>query len=90
MLMGGGYLPTDTHQTMAAVATFISAINIGGGFTVTQRMMNMFRRPGETCATWWQASVSFKLLFVLLHYLWVIFICPFLLIFEIITLYLFV
>ncbi|KAK2193652.1 hypothetical protein NP493_9g04024 [Ridgeia piscesae] len=47
LLMGGGYLPTDTQQTMAAVAAFISAINIGGGFTVTQRMLNMFRRPDD-------------------------------------------
>ena len=49
LLMGGGYLPSDTQQALAATAAFISSINIGGGFVVTQRMLNMFRRPGA-CA----------------------------------------
>lgn len=47
LLMGGGYMPTDTIQTLAAMAAFISAINIGGGFVVTQRMLDMFKRPSE-------------------------------------------
>jgi len=24
-----------------------SAVNIGGGFTITQRMLDMFKRPGD-------------------------------------------
>jgi len=44
--MGGGYYPTNTTQALAATAAFISCINIGGGFLVTQRMLDMFRRPG--------------------------------------------
>jgi H+-translocating NAD(P) transhydrogenase len=24
-----------------------SAINVGGGFTITQRMLDMFKRPGD-------------------------------------------
>jgi hypothetical protein len=47
LLMGGGYMPTDTIQTLAALAAFISSINIGGGFVVTQRMLDMFKRPSE-------------------------------------------
>ena len=47
ILMGGGYYPTNTIETLAALAAFISSINIGGGFLVTQRMLDMFRRPGE-------------------------------------------
>jgi NAD(P) transhydrogenase len=47
LLMGGKYLPTDTAQTLAAVAAFISSINIGGGFLVTQRMLDMFKRPDD-------------------------------------------
>ena len=46
LLMGGGYLPSDGQQALAATACFISAINIGGGFKVTTRMLDMFRRPG--------------------------------------------
>lgn len=47
LLMGGGVLPGTAPQAMAALATFISSINIGGGFLVTKRMLDMFRRPGE-------------------------------------------
>lgn len=47
LLMSKGYTPTNTIESLAAVACFISSINIGGGFTVTQRMLDMFRRPGK-------------------------------------------
>ncbi|KAK0066389.1 NAD(P) transhydrogenase mitochondrial [Biomphalaria pfeifferi] len=47
LLMGGGYYPTNTLQTLAALAAFISSINIGGGFVVTKRMLDMFRRPTD-------------------------------------------
>ena len=47
LLMGGGYMPSTTSQALAATAAFISAINIGGGFTVTQRMLDMFKRKGK-------------------------------------------
>lgn len=45
LLMGGGYTPSNTIETLSALAAFISSINIGGGFTVTQRMLDMFKRP---------------------------------------------
>ena len=32
---------------LAATAVAASAINIGGGFTITQRMLDMFKRPGD-------------------------------------------
>lgn len=47
LLMSKGYMPTNTVETLAALACFISSINIGGGFTVTQRMLDMFRRPTD-------------------------------------------
>ena len=34
-------------QALAATAVAASAINIGGGFTITQRMLDMFKRPGD-------------------------------------------
>lgn len=46
-LMGGGLVPSTTAQAMAASAAFISSINIGGGFLVTQRMLDMFKRPTD-------------------------------------------
>ena len=46
-LMGGGLLPVTPIQTMAAAACLLSAINIGGGFLTTKRMLDMFRRPDD-------------------------------------------
>ncbi len=47
LLMGGGILPATTAQALATATVFISTINIFGGFLVTQRMLEMFRRPGD-------------------------------------------
>lgn len=47
MCMGGGFLPDSTSTALAASAVLASAVNIGGGFTVTQRMLDMFKRPGD-------------------------------------------
>lgn len=46
-LMGGGLLPNSTATALAASATAISAINIGGGFVITKRMLDMFKRPND-------------------------------------------
>ncbi|CAB3400358.1 unnamed protein product [Caenorhabditis bovis] len=46
-LMGGGLVPQNSYQSMALLATFISSINIGGGFLVTKRMLDMFQRPDD-------------------------------------------
>ena len=47
LCMGGGYLPSTTAGGLAATAAFISSINIFGGFLVTQRMLDMFKRPDD-------------------------------------------
>lgn len=44
VLMGGGYYPTNIVEALAGTAAFISFINIFGGFIVTQRMLDMFKR----------------------------------------------
>ena len=36
VLAGGGLVPGNTAQTLAAGAMLASAVNIGGGFTITQ------------------------------------------------------
>ncbi|XP_036164451.1 NAD(P) transhydrogenase, mitochondrial [Myotis myotis] len=46
-LMGGHLYPSTTAQSLAALATFISSVNIAGGFLVTQRMLDMFKRPTD-------------------------------------------
>merc|ERR1711899_537596 len=47
LLMGGGYYPTNVVEGLAASAAFISFINVFGGFIVTKRMLDMFKRPGD-------------------------------------------
>merc|ERR1712156_1269015 len=47
LLMGGGYYPTNTVEGLAASAAFISFINVFGGFIVTGRMLDMFKRPTD-------------------------------------------
>lgn len=44
-VMGGGLYPTNAAEGLAASAAFLSSINIGGGFLITKRMLDMFRRP---------------------------------------------
>jgi len=46
-VMGGGLFPSDTAQTLGALATGISAVNITGGFLVTKKMLDMFKRPDD-------------------------------------------
>ncbi|XP_023664308.2 NAD(P) transhydrogenase, mitochondrial [Paramormyrops kingsleyae] len=46
-LMGGAYTPTNTAETLAVLAAFISSVNIAGGFLVTQKMLDMFKRPTD-------------------------------------------
>ncbi|XP_018572715.1 NAD(P) transhydrogenase, mitochondrial [Anoplophora glabripennis] len=47
LLMNGGYYPTNSIETLAAAAAFVSFINVFGGFLVTKRMLDMFKRPGD-------------------------------------------
>lgn len=47
LLMNGGYYPTNTVEALAATAAFVSFINVFGGFLVTQRMLDMFKRPTD-------------------------------------------
>merc|ERR1712223_941236 len=47
LLMGGGYYPTNTVEGLAASAAFISFTNVFGGFIVTGRMLDMFKRPTD-------------------------------------------
>nr|XP_022901005.1 NAD(P) transhydrogenase, mitochondrial-like [Onthophagus taurus]XP_022901007.1 NAD(P) transhydrogenase, mitochondrial-like [Onthophagus taurus] len=47
LLMNGGYYPTNSVETLSAAAAFISFINVFGGFIVTKRMLDMFKRPED-------------------------------------------
>ena len=45
--MGGGLLPSTFGEALAATATGISAVNITGGFLVTKKMLDLFKRPDD-------------------------------------------
>lgn len=45
--LGGGLLPTTVPHGLAAAAVALSAVNLTGGFLVTKKMLDMFRRPDD-------------------------------------------
>lgn len=47
LCLGGGYLPDSIPTALAASAVFASSINIFGGFLITKRMLDMFKRKGD-------------------------------------------
>lgn len=47
ILMGDHLVPTNAVEALAAVAAFLSFINMNGGFLVTRRMLDMFKRPDD-------------------------------------------
>eukprot|EP01127_Copromyxa_protea_P000733 TRINITY_DN1063_c0_g2_i1.p1 TRINITY_DN1063_c0_g2~~TRINITY_DN1063_c0_g2_i1.p1 ORF type:complete len:1110 (+),score=153.09 TRINITY_DN1063_c0_g2_i1:467-3331(+) len=57
VLMGGGYLPGTVAQYLAAASVLLASINIFGGFLVTQRMLDMFKRPGDKPEYSWMWSL---------------------------------
>lgn len=50
--LGGGVLPTTQAQVLAATAVGLSSINLAGGFIVTKKMLDMFRRPDDPPEYW--------------------------------------
>lgn len=46
-LLGGGYVPHTIPQTLAAASVLVSTVNIFGGFLVTKRMLDMFKRKDD-------------------------------------------
>jgi NAD(P) transhydrogenase len=47
LIMGGGLLPGNTAQALGAAAVALSSVNLAGGFILTNRMLEMFRRPTD-------------------------------------------
>jgi len=47
LMSGGGLVPATIPQALAAASVGIAALNIFGGFIVTKRMLDMFRRPTD-------------------------------------------
>eukprot|EP00752_Nemacystus_decipiens_P007624 g6814.t1 len=47
VLLGGGLLPENVGQALGAAALLVSSVNIVGGFRVTKKMLDLFKRPGD-------------------------------------------
>jgi NAD(P) transhydrogenase len=43
-IMGGGYLPGTVPQVLGALSVLLAFVNVSGGFVITKRMLDMFKR----------------------------------------------
>lgn len=43
-IMGGGYLPGTIPQALGALTVLLASVNVAGGFVITKRMLDMFKR----------------------------------------------
>ncbi|KAK4941595.1 hypothetical protein LTR10_018472 [Elasticomyces elasticus] len=46
-VMGGGYLPETVPQVLGALSVLLAFVNVSGGFVITKRMLDMFKRPTD-------------------------------------------
>jgi NAD(P) transhydrogenase len=46
-IMGGGYVPETIPQYLGAASILLAFVNISGGFVITRRMLDMFKRPTD-------------------------------------------
>ena len=50
-VMGGGYLPTTIPQALGAASVLLASVNVAGGFVITKRMLDMFKRKFSNIPT---------------------------------------
>ncbi len=46
-ILGGGYLPETIPQAFGALSVLLAFVNVSGGFVLTKRMLDMFKRPTD-------------------------------------------
>ncbi|EIM90319.1 PNTB-domain-containing protein [Stereum hirsutum FP-91666 SS1] len=46
-VMGGGYFPQTIPQVLGALSVLLASVNVSGGFVITKRMLDMFKRRGD-------------------------------------------
>jgi len=45
--LGGGLTPSTTPEMLGTAAVTLSAVNLAGGFLVTRKMLDLFKRPDD-------------------------------------------
>jgi NAD(P) transhydrogenase len=43
-IMGGGIIPHTLPQVLGAASVLLAFVNVTGGFVITKRMLDMFKR----------------------------------------------
>lgn len=56
-IMGGGYLPGTIPQTLGAISVLLAFVNVSGGFVITKRMLDMFKRPTDPPEYQWLYAI---------------------------------
>ncbi|CAM1507821.1 Fc.00g046690.m01.CDS01 [Cosmosporella sp. VM-42] len=46
-ILGGGYVPETIPQVFGALSVLLAFVNVGGGFVITKRMLDMFKRATD-------------------------------------------
>lgn len=46
-IMGGGYYPETIPQALGALSVLLAFVNVSGGFVITKRMLDMFKRKTD-------------------------------------------
>lgn len=46
-ILGGGYFPETVPQVFGALSVLLAFVNVSGGFVLTKRMLDMFKRPTD-------------------------------------------
>ncbi|KAK0101186.1 hypothetical protein ONS96_006407 [Cadophora gregata f. sp. sojae] len=46
-IMGGGLVPHTIPQALGALSVLLAFVNVSGGFVITKRMLDMFKRPTD-------------------------------------------
>ncbi len=46
-IMGGGILPQTFPQVLGALSVLLAFVNVTGGFVITKRMLDMFKRMSK-------------------------------------------
>lgn len=46
-VMGGGYLPETVPQLLGSLSVLLAFVNVSGGFVITKRMLDMFKRATD-------------------------------------------